>query len=575
MSYPDCTYRANSELYDPALNSWTATGSLNLRRSAGTTALLSNGKVLLAGGPQNSCPTPNVGLNQAEVYDPAVGTWTVVGALSVPRYNNIIAVLPNGKALLAGGYSVGGLTASADLFDPSTNSFSLTAAMSVPRASNVGPRRTAKRRCFITVRSSLRAAPRTAVSWQSATLYDSTSGTWSATGSLVTARTYHTATLLQDGKILVTGGFGSAALASAELYLPKVTWTSSAPSVATIDQTGVATAVGPGTTTITVTSGSISGSTTLTVATDTAAPTTNATIPAPNANGWHKSNVNVTLDSFDTGGPVPASGVQSITYALSGAQTGGGTFNTASTSFTISSEGTTTVTYHATDVNGNVEPTQTFSINLDKTAPTISALPNITVNATSGAGAVVTFTPSALDLLSGIGTVLVTQGLQSGATFPHGTTNEQVTATDKAGNIAVGTFSVTVNKILVSIGVTPPSATLTAAQSNQQFTATGTYSDGSTQPLSAGGGAWVPSGSLATPRFYHTATLLQDGSVLVAGGYNGSSTFASAERYYPASGTWVPAGPMATARLSHTATLLPNGKVLVAGGIRYTAAPVR
>ena len=145
-----------------------------------------------------------------------------------------------------------------------------------------------------------------------------------------------------------------------------------------------------------------------------------------------------------------------------------------------------------------------------------------------------------------------------------------MTATDKAGNIAAGTFSVTVNKILVSIGVTPSSATLTAAQSSQQFTATGTYSDGSAQPLSAGGGAWVPSGSLATPRFYHTATLLQDGSVLVAGGYNGSSTFASAERYYPASGTWAPAGSMATARLSHTATLLPNGKVLVVGGVQYS-----
>ena len=71
--------------------------------------------------------------------------------------------------------------------------------------------------------------------------------------------------------------------------------------------------------------------------------------------------------------------------------------------------------------------------------------------------------------------------------------------------------------------------------------------------------------SLTTARALHTATLLPNGKVLVAGGFNGGE-LSSAELYDPASGTWTAIGSLTTARYQHTATLLPNGKVLVAGG---------
>src|ERR1041385_7501526 len=80
-------------------------------------------------------------------------------------------------------------------------------------------------------------------------------------------------------------------------------------------------------------------------------------------------------------------------------------------------------------------------------------------------------------------------------------------------------------------------------------------------------GTWTATGSLSTARDSPTATLLSNGKVLVAGGNNGSSYLASAELYDPASGTWTATGNLTTARDSHTATLLPNGKVLVAGGL--------
>lgn len=81
------------------------------------------------------------------------------------------------------------------------------------------------------------------------------------------------------------------------------------------------------------------------------------------------------------------------------------------------------------------------------------------------------------------------------------------------------------------------------------------------------GGQWSFTGSLATPRSGHTATLLPSGEVLVAGGWGSDSErLSSAEAYDTATGAWSPTGPLATARVGHTATLLPSGKVLVAGG---------
>jgi hypothetical protein len=79
-------------------------------------------------------------------------------------------------------------------------------------------------------------------------------------------------------------------------------------------------------------------------------------------------------------------------------------------------------------------------------------------------------------------------------------------------------------------------------------------------------GAWTPTGSMAAARGYHTATLLHDGRVLVVGGSGSGAAFSSAELYDPASGAWTPTGSMAAARRLHTATLLPDGRVLVAGG---------
>ena len=87
---------------------------------------------------------------------------------------------------------------------------------------------------------------------------------------------------------------------------------------------------------------------------------------------------------------------------------------------------------------------------------------------------------------------------------------------------------------------------------------------------------WVPTGSLNVPRSGHSATLLPDGRVLVAGGVDAAfAALASAELFDPATGRWTLTGSLLAARSVHTATLLPGGNVLVVGGDSIDAPPQR
>jgi hypothetical protein len=133
--------------------------------------------------------------------------------------------------------------------------------------------------------------------------------------------------------------------------------------------------------------------------------TTVATTPLPNTAGWNNSNATVTLDATDHGG----SGVQSIQYWLSGAQTSPAVISGNPVLVLVSAEGTTAVTYFASDNAGNNENSKTLIIQIDKTGPIISGMPATGCTLSPAKHQLVhAATVSAADSLSGVATLTVT-----------------------------------------------------------------------------------------------------------------------------------------------------------------------
>src|SRR5260370_20371538 len=132
--------------------------------------------------------------------------------MRVTRYGHTATLLAGGKVLVTGGGGLNGdaVLETAELFDPSTGMFTLTAgSMSVSRTGH-NATLLSDGKVLITGGGST-----------TADLFDPSTGKFTATtGKLVTARTNDTATLLANGKVLITGGFNTAGLATAELYDP-------------------------------------------------------------------------------------------------------------------------------------------------------------------------------------------------------------------------------------------------------------------------------------------------------------------------------------------------------------------
>ena len=207
---------SGSRLLAQSPGKFTATGNLTTERAWHTATLLTNGKVLVAGGLTNFI------LASAELYDPSTGTFTATGSMTTARWDHTATPLPDGKVLIAGGFkldstvgnSAFGVLASAELYDPSTGIFTAIGMMTKPRAWHTAT---------LLANGTVLIAGGQYDGFNagsSAELYDPVTGRFMPTGNMTVARGGHIATLLPNGKVLIVPAADGSSL-SAEIYDPE------------------------------------------------------------------------------------------------------------------------------------------------------------------------------------------------------------------------------------------------------------------------------------------------------------------------------------------------------------------
>jgi N-acetylneuraminic acid mutarotase len=215
-----------SEVYSPTFGLWTRSGNLNVARANAGAVLLPNGAVLIAGGCVSDCLGATTATS--ELYSSLNGKWTETGAMATARTYFSLVLLRSGEVLVAGGCTglnangCSGVTSKAEIYNPSTGTWTATGSMTTARGNITA---TLLHNGEVLVAGGINAA---GDPLGTAELYNPVTGKWTATGRMITARDEHTATLLATGNVLVVGGEDASGLTTTktELYNPSTgKWT--------------------------------------------------------------------------------------------------------------------------------------------------------------------------------------------------------------------------------------------------------------------------------------------------------------------------------------------------------------
>jgi hypothetical protein len=215
-----------------------------------STTLLTSGKILVAGGETGQRGNGNATAS-VELYDPATNSFSSAGSLQSARGRALASLLPSGKVLLVGGTAAangaGPALASTELYDAATNSWSNAGSLKSART-NATATMLPDGRVLVAGGETAQGGGGTALS--SAEIYNPATNSWSDAGTMTATRVNASATLLADGRVLVVGGATSddptSALTSAEVYNPATNSWSSAGDMTAARTSGTTTMLSDG-----------------------------------------------------------------------------------------------------------------------------------------------------------------------------------------------------------------------------------------------------------------------------------------------------------------------------------------
>ncbi|HEY0545489.1 MAG TPA: kelch repeat-containing protein [Pyrinomonadaceae bacterium] len=211
---------ATAELFDPQTETFTPAATMNGKRVGHTATLLPNGKVLLTGGSDRSFDTGAIA--SAEIYDPASDTFAATGAMHYPRVAHRATLLKNGQVLITGGVIIDQtLDVPAEIYDPATGVFTEVGKLNYSRFDHTA---TLLDNGQVLLTGGGHTQNLEILIAAQAELYDPLSRTFRFTGTMHKARHKHSAIALPDGTVLIMGGADIYLMhgmtANAEIYNP-------------------------------------------------------------------------------------------------------------------------------------------------------------------------------------------------------------------------------------------------------------------------------------------------------------------------------------------------------------------
>jgi hypothetical protein len=200
-----------AELYDPDKNTFASTGNMSVARESHTATLLKDGTVLVTGGHRGRRSAITI-YASAEIYDPGSGRFTYTASLLTKRHKHDAVLLEDGRVLVAGGTDErdeNGQYKSAEVYHPDTGQFSQVSDMEANRYKFQGTSVLLKNGRVLMMGGA-----------DITEMFDPATNTFAKVAENAGAtRLFAAATLLPDGRVVLSGGYGSSISAIADVWV--------------------------------------------------------------------------------------------------------------------------------------------------------------------------------------------------------------------------------------------------------------------------------------------------------------------------------------------------------------------